>query len=278
MQRFFGLLATLIATGTAYAHGPQIQVTVTGGKITTREIVLDGPYSNSLTPPKSVYVMPFLDSGGVTYARPNNVDFVTPGVPEFFSGPGLAYGYGYDATTNPAPFVVGSDFSISLTAGLKKWDGAAFVDPGVAQIQAYTGGNAAPSGTATTADGPGPFQSLQLPAGAATVSFTAEGAEVHNTARYRYLGDGATPSTAPDGIYLLSFQLSNDPSGTPSDPFYFVLNRNSPPGALPAAVASLGVSPNLVQSLVPEPTSAAIVGLGWLGIAAHCRRRKSRRS
>jgi hypothetical protein len=164
---------------------------------------------------------------------------------------------------------------LSLTAGLKKWDGAAFVDPGVAQIQAYTGGNAAPTGTATTADGLGPFQSLQLPAGAATVGFTADETEVHNTARYRYLGDGVNPSTAPDGIYLLSFQLFNDPSGTPSDPFYFVLNRNSPPGALPAAVASLGVSPSLVQTLVPEPTSAAMAALGWLGMAAHRRRRIS---
>jgi hypothetical protein len=276
MPKIIGLLAALVATGAAYAHGPQIQVTVTSGKITTREIILDGSYSNSLTPPKTVYVMPFLDSAGVTYARPNNVDFVLPGVPEFFSGPGLAYGYGYDATTNPAPFAVGSKFDVALIDGLKKWNGATWEDPGDAQIQAYTGGNAAPSGTATTMDVPSLYPSLPLPAGAATVSFTSEGDEVHNTARYRFLGDGVNPSSAPDGIYLLRLQLFNDPSGTPSDPFYFVLNRNSVPGVLATAVASLNVDPTLVQSLVPEPATAGLAGLAFLVLATRRRRHQLR--
>jgi hypothetical protein len=277
MHRLIALLTSIVVGGSACAHGPQIQVTVTAGKITTREIHLDGPYSNALSPPKSVYVMPFLDSGGVTYARPNNVDFVLPGVPEFFSGPGLAYGYGYDATTNPEPFKVGSTFGLALIDGLKKWNGAVFEDPGDAQLQAYTGGNAAPSGTATTVDVPSLYPILPVPAGANTVNFT-DGVEAHATARYRFLGDGVNPSSAPDGIYLLSLQVFNELSATPSDPFYFVLNRNSFPGMLAAAVAALGVDPSLVQSLVPEPTAVGLAGLGFLAVAAHRRRRLAHRS
>ena len=275
MRKLLALLtASLAIADSAYAHGPQIQVTNDGGKIVTRQIFLDGPYA-ALTGQKSVYVMPFLDNLGVTYARPNNVDFVAPGVPEFYSGAGLAMGYGFDAVNNPAPFVIGSKFFVNFTAGLKKWDGAAFVDPGIAQIQAFTGSFSAPTGTATTTDA-GPFASLAVQPGAATVEFS-DGVEEHATVRYRFLGDGVTPSSAANGIYLLSLQFSNPTAGLqPSDPLNFVLNKQADSVALQAAVASLGVSPNLIQSLVPEPTSAAwALGGLFSALAAGRRWRRS---
>jgi hypothetical protein len=276
MRYFVVVLMAVVAAGeTAVAHGPQIQITATGGKIVTRELIVDGPYSTSLTPPKTVYVMPMLDNLGVSYARPNYVDFVVPGVPEFYSGPGLAYGYGYDAATNPAPFAGGTTFGFAFVDGFKKWDGTAFSDPGVAQMQAFTGGFSAPTGTATTTESP-VFQSLQIPAAPASIDFSADHEEVHSTARFRYLGDGVTPSSAPDGIYLLSFVLVNPPIGAlPSDPFYFVLSKNGAPAALEAAVGSLGVSPSLVQSLVPEPGMGVLVcGLFVPAAVARGRRRR----
>src|SRR4051794_39084843 len=83
----------LLAAVRVFAHGPQIQITNDGGKIKTRQLIADGPYSNSLTAVKSVYVMPLLDFSGVWYSRPNSAIDPILGVPAFPSGPGFAYGY-----------------------------------------------------------------------------------------------------------------------------------------------------------------------------------------
>ena len=53
----FGVCASL-AAASAYAHGPQIQITNDSNKIVTREIVDESSYSTALSYPKSVYVMP----------------------------------------------------------------------------------------------------------------------------------------------------------------------------------------------------------------------------
>jgi hypothetical protein len=247
------------------AHGPQIQITDEGGKIVTRELLVEGPYSHTLTAPKSVYVMPLVDNLGVSYARPNNVHFVAPGVPTYYSGPGLAYGYGYDATTNPEPFALGSKFGLAFVDGLKTWNGAAFVDPVAAEFEAFTGGFGAPTGVARTTDA-GSFASLPVPAGASTVAFASDGDEAHGSVRYRYLGDGVTPSSAPSGVYLLSLQITSTQSGLqPSDPFYFMLNKNAGLAAVQSAVASLGVAPSQVQ-FVPEPSSLALAVCGLLAV------------
>lgn len=258
----------------SFAHGPQIQITGGAGKIVTRRLFLDGPYPLAPSAPTSVYVMPLLDYIGASYARPNNVAFVAPDVPEFYSGPGIAYGTEYDAINNPSPFAVGSKFGLSFTAGLKAWNGAAFADAGSAGMQAFTGGFAAPTGTATTSDA-GPFASLAIPAGAGTVSFAgAEPNDAHATVRYRFLADGISPSIAADGIYLLSLQFSNtDPGMAASDPFYFVLSKNQPGGNVAAAVASLGFAPSQVQ-FVPEPASLVLSVCGLLGVTQVIRRRR----
>ena len=47
MRAFAYVVATfvLLAAVSAFAHGPQIQVTNDGGKIVTRQLIADGPYS-----------------------------------------------------------------------------------------------------------------------------------------------------------------------------------------------------------------------------------------
>ena len=124
----------------AEAHGPQIQITNDNNKITTRRLVRDGPYSNSLTPTTSVYVMPLLPFDSVWYSRPNNeVDPITQ-LPAFPSGPGLAYGYDL-ADGGTQAFAAESILSIGFTDGFKLWDGAAFVDAGATQLKAFRGSN-----------------------------------------------------------------------------------------------------------------------------------------
>ena len=71
------------AVSTAFAHGPQIQITNDNNKIVTRQLLNDGPYSDTLTPPKSVYVMPLLELDGTWYSRPNNSQVAdVPAFPE----------------------------------------------------------------------------------------------------------------------------------------------------------------------------------------------------
>ena len=77
-------------------------------------------------------------------------------------------------------------------------------------------------------------------------------------------------------MYLLSLQLgisSNDK--TPSAPFYFVLNKNTPATDVNAAVALLNFAPQLVQFVVPEPTSTILVGAAIMGTALFRRLRKA---
>ena len=272
----FSLVAVLVAVGTAAAHGPQIQVTNDKpGSITTRRLLLDGPYSDSLTLVTRVYVMPLVENLGAWYSRPNPA-LLPDQTPEFFSGPGLAYGYGYDPFAATTPFPVGVKFQLSFVAGLKRWDGTAFMDAGAAEMESFTGGNpSAPTGMARTSDS-GPFATLAFPT--AGISYATDGAETHSTVRFRLLGDGASPtSAAADGVYLLSLQLGLS-GATPaaSTPFYFVLEKNAR-AQVQAAAASLGFNASLVQSLlVPEPTAGtlAVAAMGVL-IGSSRRRREA---
>jgi hypothetical protein len=272
----FGVCA-LLAAASANAHGPQIQTTRDAGKIVTREIVDESSYSTALSDPKSVYVMPLAQYLGVWRAQPNN-SLLPDSTPEFVGWPGFAYGYGYDATTNPTPFPAGSKFILDFIAGLKSWDGVAFVDAGMAEAEAYRGSSASPSALARTSD-VGPFQSLMFPGGS-DVSFAAEGGDTHNTVNYRMLGDGtSTTSVLPDGVYLLSMQLSStDASVAASNPFYFVLHKNPAQGAVAAAIDSLGFAPKLVQ-VVPEPGAwmLAAIGVAGFGRTRFVLRRRDRR-
>jgi hypothetical protein len=266
-------LGALMAAIPAAAHGPQIQTTLNAGKIVTREIVDEPAYHTSLSDPKTVYVIPLGEFLGVWRAQPD-ASLLPDGTPEFVGWPGFAYGYGYDPVTNPAPFPLGSKFILGFTAGMKSWNGSAFTDAGPTEAEAYRGSSASPTALAKTSDS-GPFQSLMFPSGSG-ITFASEGADVHNTVNYRMLGDGSsTTSALPDGIYLLSMQLSNTQSGiNPSDPFYFVLNKNTPWSTVSNAVGSLGIASALQQWAVPEPEA---IGLMALAIIGSSRARPSRR-
>jgi prepilin-type N-terminal cleavage/methylation domain-containing protein len=279
--RTFALtIMVALAAAPVFAHGPQIQVTNDNGKIVTRQLILDGPYSTSLTS-SSVYVMPLLDFNGVWYSRPNGTIDAILGVPTFPSGPGFAYGYDL-ADGGTQSFETGSVLSLGFTDGLKRWDGAAFSDAGATQLKAFRGSNAAittpPENFAVTSDG-GPFDSVSLPAVAA--NYGSEGAEVHVSLRYALLGNGSDPlSASSDGIYLLSMQLSSTQNGlAPSDPFYFVLNKNAPFETLSSAVNSLGAAASLVQWVnVPEPCAVAMAVVGCGVFVGLRRERKTRRN
>jgi hypothetical protein len=267
-----GICAALAATA-ASAHGPQIQITIDNNKIVTRRLYQDGPYL-PVAAPKTVYVMPVLPFDGVWYSRPNNS--LLAGIPEFPSGPGLAYGSDL-ADGGPQAFATGSVISAGLLDGLKFWNGAAFVDAGATQLKAFRGSNpdiATPAANFAVTSDVGPFDSLSL--AAVADGYGSEGAGVHGSFRWALLGDGSSPTSAsPDGVYLLKLQLSSTQIGlAPSDPYYFVLHKNASPAAVAAAVASLPVAPELVQ-VVPEPGTFVLLAAAAVGIA--CARRPLRK-
>ena len=181
-------LFAALAASAAWAHGPQIQITNSGNKIVTRELLLDGPYSPAVTAPKSVYVMALLPFSDVWYSRPNGaIDPITQ-LPAFPSGPGLAYGSDL-ADGGPQSFAAGSVLSINFADGLKRWNGASFVDAGATQLKAFRGSNAnitTPLENFGITTDAGPFDGVSLPAVAA--DYGAEGAEVHNSIRFAAAG------------------------------------------------------------------------------------------
>jgi hypothetical protein len=270
-------LLTALAAAPAIAHGPQIQISEDNKKIVTRELHLDGPYSTALTSPKSVYVMPLLPLGGVWYSRPTNTPSTTiPGLPEFPSGPGLAYGYDL-ADGGMQTFAAGSVLSVEFADGLKRWNGAAFSDAGATQLKSFRGSNASistpPENFAITSDS-APLDGLSLAPVAA--GYGSDGAEVHSSLRFALLGDGASPTSASsDGVYLLTMQVSSTQAGiSASDPYHFVLNKNGAAADVTAAVQSLGIAPSLVQWLVPEPSCASLVAISAIGFVQQRRRQR----
>lgn len=252
----------LLLASTSFAHGPQIQVTNTNGKIVTRELFLDGSYA-TLTNPKSVYVMPILESNGSYFSRPNDAESA-PGIPQYYSGPGLAYGLNQT-------FAPSTTLSMAFTDGLKIYDGANFVDPGDEQIRAFRGSFAAPSAVAVTTD-VGPFAGIEIALPAAYND------EAHSSIRFVLLGDGTDPLAASDdGIYLVSLQLSSSESTVlASDPYHFVLYKNVPLADAVAAANSLGFEADAIQ-VVPE-TSSILLGLAGSAccVATWMRKRKAR--
>jgi hypothetical protein len=282
-MRAFRCALVLLAAQSApivFAHGPQIQITADDGKIVTRSLLLDAPYSNTLTARKSVYVMPALmDLNGVWYSRPNSAIDPITGLYSFPSGPGFAYGYDL-ADGGTQQFATGSVFSLGFTDGLKSWNGAAFTDAGATQLKAFRGSSVGisspPENFAITSDS-APFDNLSLPTVAA--NYGADGAEVHSSLRFALLGDGANAfSAVPDGVYLLSMQLSSTQIDlAASDPFYFVLSKNASTQALFDAVNSLGASSSAVQWVsIPEPSFAALATASVL-LLVRARFRRGRR-
>lgn len=271
-----GACAWAMFVSAACAHGPQVQVTATGGKIVTRSLIADD--YEVLTSPKSLYVMEVLEYRGSWYPRPetqlNPPEHPTaPGQPVSYSGPGLAYGRG-------ETFAAGSSLSLAFTTGLQQWNGAGFSDAGSTELQYYRGGSIGawgqlvnPAVSIVTHDGEA---SPELSFAAIAAGYDAS---AHASARLRFLGDGSmTPegsgpqigtvaSEPPDGVYLATLVLaSSDASLAASDPFYFVMHKGVGWSEVTAAVRALNVPSSMVQVLgVPEPSTLAIVGLALCG-------------
>jgi hypothetical protein len=261
--------AALVATA-ARAHGPQIQLTRDGNKITTRRLLREEPYSTRLTPPTTIYVIPLLETQGVWYSRPNNTPSATlPGLPEYVSGPGIAYGYD-QIDGGPRAFGSGQHFELNLIDGLKSWNGMTFVDPGAEQIEAFrsTGTPAVTSDSLTLAS------PATLVYGNVSATYNPM---AHSGASFRLLGDGINPTVeGNDGIYLLSMNYaSSEPGLEASEPFHFVLHKNALASDIASAVTSLGFASFSVQ-YVPEPSTAVFTAIG-LTTLAMCRRASAAR-
>src|SRR5262245_29057046 len=138
MRAFVFAPACLVAFATAMvqAHGPQIQITSDDGRIVTRQLILDAPYSNALTDAKTVYLMPLAVFNGIWYSRPNDAIDPILGVNAFPSGPGFAYGHDL-VDGGPQQFAAGSILSLGFVDGLRRWDGLGFADAGTTQLKAF---------------------------------------------------------------------------------------------------------------------------------------------
>lgn len=258
----FVAIATLLGFGLhapAWGHGPQIQLTAEAGKIVTRQVLIDAYVP--LSPETSIYVLPVASVSNIWVVQP-------PGTAG--SGPGIAPGVGFvDAASHP--FKTGN-YTTSIVDGLKKWNGASFVDAGDTQMQLYKTVSGNPL-TATTTDS-GPFASITYP-------LTVANDEAHTGMGFRFLGAGIS-NTSPlaDGVYLLSLKVST--AGlTDSDPFYFVLPKGvSPEEAGQATLtfaAQQGIARDAVQAMtaIPEPASLTLAAAGIGGCVAARRRQRS---
>lgn len=254
-------VACLVAIGVcspAWGHGPQIQLTAEAGKIVTRQVLVDEYVP--LSPATSIYVLPVAKVSNRWLVQP-------PGTTS--SGPGIAPGVGFVDTASH-PFKSGA-YAMSVVDGLKRWDGANFVDAGATQLELYKTVDGVPT-TASTTDAV-PFASIAF-----TLDVTSD--EAHTGMGYRFLGDGVS-NTSPlqDGVYLLSLKVSAVGLAD-SEPFYFVLPKgvsSTAAGSVALAFAlQRGIAADAIQAMtvVPEPTCWALATLGVGGCATIRRRQR----
>jgi hypothetical protein len=268
-------ICALLASAAA-AHGPQIQLTIDNNKLVNRQLLIDSPYSTTLTPPTSAYVFPAKEFNNIWYTRPNG-ELNGLGQPVYYSGPGIAFGYD-QVDGGPEAFTVGSLVSVGFTTGLKKWDGSTLADAGAMELEIFRGSGASLQTARTLDAGPsGVVNYAAIPAPLNGVAYNGEGIDAHNTTRFRFLGDGLSTSVAPaDGVYVVGLQYRTTQAGiSPSDPFYFVISKNGSAAAVAGAVGVLGLSAAQVQ-FVPEPNGmAAALGLIACGLGFVRRRGQS---
>ena len=256
------VIATLLGAGLnmpAWGHGPQIQLTAEAGKIVTRQVLIDDYVP--VSPATSIYVLPVASVSNQWLVQP-------PGTAG--SGPGIAPGVGFvDAASHP--FKTGN-YTTSIVDGLKKWNGATFVDAGDAQLQLYKTVSGNPL-TATTTDS-GPFASIAYP-------LTVANDEAHTGMGFRFLGDGVSNTSAlADGVYLLSLKVSTT-GLTDSDPFYFMLPKGVSPeeagNATFAFAQQQGIDVGAIQAMtaIPEPSCLTLAGLALCSLTAASRVKRS---
>lgn len=321
----FSALVLSWAAPLTFGHGTEIQFTYNPatGKIESRQIISTTLNNLNLAEPippgfdvapgvaptakARIYVIPVLSTslgdagatlGAGWYARTTDVRRSDPGNEgkvAYISGVGLAYQYeptlpgtGWQHTGSTAlPNLSGSQFRMSYTTGLQKWNGSGWDDAGATQAQLINSG------------GTNQITSSDVPSGAtynATVSATFS-SNPHSFINLRLLGNGVDSAVDPaDGVYVIGAKLAstavvNDgvnpvtPVGD-SDPFYFVLFRNPVSGGtygqnFDAAIAvanqfadANGIARSQIQA-VPEP--AAVGSLAVVGLMALARRRRAAR-
>ena len=256
-RTLLSLALAAAASGVASAHGPQMQITVTGGKIVTRDLMID--VFTPLTSPRSVYVMPAVEVADIDFptawrAGPDT-NPVNP------NGPGIAYGVG-------GTFAPGSTLTLAFLEELKLWDGTAFVSASATELAMLRTANPGPAsltGNAGFSGGADPSATITIPASYAD--------ESHNSVTYVLLGDGMNPaSPVADGLYRTALRFtSSDAAVAPSDPFYLLISKRAET-QLGAAIASMGVDPSAVQYLaIPEPSALVLAALGAVGLRRRAR-------
>lgn len=270
-----GVLAGVVSP-LALGHGVQIQITHNAGSglIETREIVHTDSRPDMITDLKRVYVMPLMPqvggAGDGWYSRPDDARDVF-GNPIHPTGPGVSFQYDSQLSgagwafsgSSTLPNLQSTNFGLSFSRSLGLWDGAAFIDPGQEQLQAFRGdGTAVPTLTATTSD-VGPFSSLALS------TIATQSSNPHSSVGYRLLGDGVSPGLSgllagDNGVYLVGIQITSSASGVgASEPIYFVLHKNTDLATALTAAESLGFDASLTQ-VVPEPHALGLFSLAAL--------------
>jgi hypothetical protein len=264
MNRPFGQCALIIVFGLlaarTLAHGPQMQITNDNNKVVTRNVFAEEPYNTTLTSAKTAYVIPMMQ----TTALGGGLEFAARPFYGSSQGPGLAYGLGWTLTPPVTTFPVGSNFRLTFTEGLKRWNGSAFVDPGAEHLEMYRVTSNVIVDSAKTTDA-GPFQDLDT--AAITAPTTTAQLDAHSSLRWRLLGPGGTSTeSTQDGVYMIGLTLDNsDASIAPSDPYYFVFHKNAPLSEVQAAVSAQFPNSEVVQ-FVPEPGSLCLASLATLAL------------
>jgi hypothetical protein len=258
MRTQFVLASLLCAIAAqSQAHGPQMQITVDSGKITTRNVMIN-TYA-PLTDEKSVYVMPLKSVADIDF--PTSWRAFPDANPANPFGPGAAYGVGSTFPTN-------STLTLSFLDELKVWNGASFVSAGATELAALrtsNPGSASLAGNAAFSGGPDLTAEVAIGA-----SYTED---AHASVTYVILGNGVSPAAlVADGVYLATLGWSSsDPLVSPSDPFYYVLNKG-PATQLMSAIGSLGFDSASVQYLtIPEPSALVLAALGMVAASRRTR-------
>jgi len=139
-------------------------------------------------------------------------------------------------------------FGFNILDAVKVWNGSAFVDPGTEKFNIS--------------------RTLDVNTGAGFVGgfnfFTQSDVGSHAHLTYSLLGNGSALGGGDNGVYALKLELT---SGGLDDslPFYLLLSKNASSEDATAAF-------NYASTLVPEPTSMALIAAGGV-LALSVRRR-----
>lgn len=283
------IFASLFASASlSLAHGPVIPLTQSGGSLVTNLLDLDDDAATNYTPAgatRTFPTIPMFQRTAATATGDNGwygqIEATQPsdGADTTFLGPGFAYGAGgFDSTYA---------FKVTFASPALVWQadgsaaGGSFVPTGGEVIQ----GNRGSFGSfANTGRSDGVYTGTGISTGRVGTAVNA-----HSQVRWRLLGSEGSPvpsatNVIDDGLYLASLQVtayettlsgSTVVFGSPvstlstSSTFYILFNKNESGLITTADVANAQAA---VASLVPEPTSLAVLGLAGAALLGRRRR------